>query len=416
MSTRSGIHARFKALSEAALFLNSTLDLSGILSKNLRFIIDTLGVDRGTFYLMDDERGEIWSRILTGDEMTEIRLPYGKGLAGTVAQTGETILLEDAYQDPRFNPDHDKRTGYRSRSMLVLPVRNNQGKQVAVLQLINKRNGPFTKDDAAFAGLLGSISAVAIANAMLHEENLRVASLRKELTIARDIQQQLLPRHLPSIPGYTLLFHYQACNEVGGDYLQIFPLESGSFLLVIADVSGHGIPAALLVSTLHAAIESRLHDLGNLALLAYRLNHQIHRNAASGMYITFFAAMLNPVTNELKWVNAGHPSPVHVKHQVADCRFPASGPPLGLMRGIQYEEHSLNLQSGEQVALFTDGITENFDDNDDLFGEDRLGAYLIGSSHLSPTNVVTGLFKEIDRFTGDKPADDDRAILILKRS
>lgn len=416
MSKRPGLQARFNALSEAALFLNSTLDLSGILSKNLRYILDTLGVDRGTFYLMDEDRKEIWSRIVTGEEMTEIRLPFGKGLAGTVAQTGETIILEDAYQDPRFNSENDKRTGYRSRSMLVLPVRNSQGKQVAVLQLINKYNGPFTREDADFAGLLGSISAVAIANAMLHEENLRVASLRKELNIARDIQQQLLPRHLPSIQGYSLLYHYQACNEVGGDYLQVFPLENGSFLLVIADVSGHGIPAALLVSTLHAAIESRLHDLGNLALLAYRLNHQIHRNAASGMYITFFAAMLNPATNELRWVNAGHPSPVYVTPDTASCIFPASGPPLGLMRGIQYEEHSITLEPGGQIALFTDGITENFNEDDDLYGEERLGTYLLTSSAMTPGELVTGLFNEIDRFTGDKPADDDRAILIIRKS
>lgn len=415
MNITTRIIARLHALSEAAMVLNSTLDLSQILNKNLSYILDILEVDRGTLYLLDPDRQEIWSRIITGDGMKEIRLPYGSGLAGAVAVSGEAIILDDVYKDPRFNPANDQKTGYVTRSMLVLPIMNQQEVQIGVLQLINKRTGLFTDSDMEFAASLAGISAVAIENARLYEESLRTASIKKELSIAREIQSKLIPTTLPDIPGFELAFRYEACSEVGGDYLQLMPLPDGSQLVIIADVSGHGVPAALLVSTLHATVESHLESVTSLEKLAAMLNNLIYRNSTSSTYITFFAMILHP-DGTFRWLNAGHPSPVLVSGSVATLPFEASGPPLGMLRDMTYEEQSSRLVPGDCLALFTDGITENFNSSEDMFGEDGLSATMIRCQTVTGTDLIGSVFEDLNAFTNHAPPDDDRAILVLRKA
>ncbi|NUQ82433.1 MAG: SpoIIE family protein phosphatase [Bacteroidetes bacterium] len=415
MNITTRIIARLHALSEAAMVLNSTLDLTQILNKNLSYILDILEVDRGTLYLLDPDRQEIWSRIITGDGMEEIRLPYGSGLAGAVAVSGEAIILDDVYQDPRFNPANDQKTGYVTRSMLVLPIMNQQQDQIGVLQLINKRNGVFTDSDQEFAASLAGISAVAIENARLYEESLRSASIKKELSIAREIQSKLIPTTLPDIPGFELAFRYEACSEVGGDYLQLMPLPDGSQLVIIADVSGHGIPAALLVSTLHATVESHLESVSSLEKLAAMLNNLIYRNSTSSTYITFFALILHP-DGTFRWLNAGHPSPVLVSGSAATLPFEASGPPLGMLRDMKYEEQTSRLMSGDCLALFTDGITENFNSSEDMFGEEGLGATMIRCQKVPGSDLIESVFQDLNAFTNHAPPDDDRAILVLRKA
>lgn len=415
MNITTRIIARLHALSEAAMVLNSTLDLTQILNKNLSYILDILEVDRGTLYLLDPDRQEIWSRIITGDGMEEIRLPYGSGLAGAVAVSGEAIILDDVYQDPRFNPTHDQKTGYVTKSMLVLPIMNQQQDQIGVLQLINKRNGVFTDSDQEFAASLAGISAVAIENARLYEESLRSASIKKELSIAREIQSKLIPTTLPDIPGFELAFRYEACSEVGGDYLQLMPLPDGSQLVIIADVSGHGIPAALLVSTLHATVESHLESVSSLEKLAAMLNNLIYRNSTSSTYITFFALILHP-DGTFRWLNAGHPSPVLVSGSAATLPFEASGPPLGMLRDMKYEEQTSRLMSGDCLALFTDGITENFNSSEDMFGEEGLGATMIRCQKVPGSDLIESVFQDLNAFTNHAPPDDDRAILVLRKA
>jgi len=157
-------------LIEASRVINSTLDLDKLLVLIVEMAAESVGADRGTLYLVDDAGKELWSKVLQGTDLVEIRLPFGKGLAGHVAQTGESIIIPDAYRDPRFNPAIDRQTGYRTRTVLCMPLKDREGRTIGVLQLLNKTNGCFDRDDEEFIDALSAQAAVAIDHARMARE------------------------------------------------------------------------------------------------------------------------------------------------------------------------------------------------------------------------------------------------------
>ena len=195
---RNSVETRFvklEQLIEASKIINSTLDLDKLLGLILEAATKSLEADRGTLYLVDDIKKELWSKVLQGNNMVEIRLPVGKGISGYVAQTGETINIPDAYSDPRFNPEVDKRTGYRTKNMLCMPMKNKDKKIIGVFQLLNKKEGAFEKADEQFIDALSAHASVAIENARLAQEMVQSERLsavgRMASTIIHDIKNPM---------------------------------------------------------------------------------------------------------------------------------------------------------------------------------------------------------------------------------
>jgi signal transduction histidine kinase len=186
---------KLSKLIEASKSVNSTLDLEKLLGLILDAAVKSTDADRGTVYLVDSIKQELWSKVFGGENMVEIRLPIGKGIAGAVAQLGETINIPDAYSDPRFNPDVDKRSGYRTRNILCMPMKNKDGTIIGVFQLLNKKNGPFMPDDEHFIDAFSAHASVAIENARLAQEmvaNERLSAVgRMASTIIHDIKNPM---------------------------------------------------------------------------------------------------------------------------------------------------------------------------------------------------------------------------------
>ncbi len=164
---------RLTQLIDAAKTVNSTLDLDKLLTLILETALRGVEADRGTVYLIDDVKGELWSKVLKGSDLVEIRLPLGKGIAGHVAASGETVNIPDAYEDPRFNPEFDQKSGYRTKTILCMPLKNKDGKNVGVFQLLNKSEGSFTYNDQGFIDALSVHAAIAIENARLAQEMIK---------------------------------------------------------------------------------------------------------------------------------------------------------------------------------------------------------------------------------------------------
>ena len=186
---------KLNMLIDAAKTVNSTLDLDKLLDVILEAAIKSIAADRGTLYLVDELKSEIWSKALRGAEVIEIRLPIGKGLSGYVAKTGETINIPDAHNDPRWNPDVDKKSGYRTNNMLCMPMQNRDGKIIGVFQMLNKKGGPFTTQDEEFINALSIHASIAIENARLAQEminNERLSAVgRMASTIIHDIKNPM---------------------------------------------------------------------------------------------------------------------------------------------------------------------------------------------------------------------------------
>ena len=183
-------------LIEASKSVNSSLDVDKLLGIILNTATSSVNADRGTVYVMDELKGELWSKVLQGASMAEIRLPLGKGIAGYVGQTGETINIPDAYKDSRFNPDFDKKTGYKTKTILCMPMKNKEGKIIGVFQLLNKKeNGPFTKEDEELIDALSIHASIAIENAQLAKQMVdgeRLSAVgRMASTIIHDIKNPM---------------------------------------------------------------------------------------------------------------------------------------------------------------------------------------------------------------------------------
>lgn len=203
--------AKLNMLIDAAKTINSSLDLDKLLEVILGTAIKSINGDRGTLYLVDELKNEIWSKTQRGSEVIEIRLPVGKGLAGYVAKTGEIVNIPDAYNDPRFNPEVDKKSGYRTNNMLTMPMRNRDGKIIGVFQMLNKNGGPFTASDEEFLNALSIHASVSIENARLAQEMVQSERLsavgRMASTIIHDIKN----------PMGTLRVYAQVMKKKGGN-------------------------------------------------------------------------------------------------------------------------------------------------------------------------------------------------------
>jgi len=214
-----------------------------------------LDCERATVFLYDAPRDELCSRIATGiadSPISEIRFPASRGIAGYVAKTGRRVNLPDAYADPRFNQEFDRASGYRTRSMLAVRLADHDDVTVGVLQLLNKRHGPFDRRDEEIAGFLGSQAGVAIQRQRLLDHFAEKQRIQRDLNIARTIQQGLLPRSNPVLPGFDVAGWNRPADETGGDFFDFLPLEDGRLAVAIADATGHGIGPALVIAEARA--------------------------------------------------------------------------------------------------------------------------------------------------------------------
>ncbi|MBI3670282.1 MAG: GAF domain-containing protein, partial [Acidobacteria bacterium] len=287
---------------EATKLLNATRDLAELIDIILRIATRQTGADRGTVFLVDRRRDEIWSLVGLGLEQEEIRLPSSKGIAGWVARHGKTVSLENAYQDPRFEPDVDRRLGYLTRSILCLPIRNKDGEIVGVLQLLNKRSGLFHAADQRFLLALSVHVALALENAQLHRERLAKQRLERDLELARSIQAGLLPEQPPALDGFEIAVSHRASQMVGGDYYDFVPLGPEALLTVVADVEGKGVASALVMANLQATLRALVLHLHALERLVAEVNRMILADTRVQKYLSMFVGLLDQRQRVLHYI------------------------------------------------------------------------------------------------------------------
>lgn len=405
---------RLTALVQASHLLNSSLNLKKILATLLDIATKNLHAQRGTIYLLDTERKELWSQVLKGDKAMEIRLPLGKGIAGTVGKTGETVVLKDAYKDKRFNKDIDARSGFRTKSMLCMPMVNKSGKIVGVFQILNKYAGHFDKNDEHFLSELSIPASLAIENARLHLAELENQRVEKELEVASRIQQQLLPRDLPEMPGIQVTATTIPCHTVGGDFYDVIKIDNDKLAIVIADVTGKGIPAALLVSTLQASLHAYVEQGLSPTDLVMKLNKVINENATPEKFITFFICIYDIPTWTLRYVNAGHNHPFVLFERGGLEPLSKGGFCLGVFTDNRYEEGQLQLSPGDTLILYTDGITEAMNGKHEMYGEARLYLTMHKLHEKSAKDVEKGILSDLHHFSNGAPQSDDVTMVLMK--
>lgn len=404
-----------RSLVEASKLLNSTLDLDHLLTLILRVATENTGADRGTIYLLDRQRNEIWSRVAQGEEIVEIRLPLNQGIAGHVASSGETVSLANVYDDPRFDRTIDERTGYHTQTMLCMPLRNKEREIIGVFQILNKKSAIFDDQDTAFLDALSTHAAIALENARLYHEALEKKRLESEISLAREIQQRLLPAKMPSFDGFEFAAKNIPTSQVGGDYYDFVTLPDQRLAFAIGDVSGKGVPAALLMSSVRAGFQTQLREDRSLTSAANKLNQLIFHCTSMSSFITFFFGVIHPGRKHIDYVNCGHNPPYVLKRDGQMEELREGGLVLGMVDGIKFARGRTKLLPGESLVAFTDGVTEAMNKRGRQFTEKKLERIIKRESKRSASVMLETVIKAVQEHIGGAPQSDDITMLVIRR-
>lgn len=405
---------RLSFLVEASKLLNSTLDLEELLRIILKVATEQTSADRGTLFLVDGERKELWSLIAHGLAKKEIRLPMGQGIAGSVAESGEVVNLPDAYADPHFDRSFDERFNYRTRSLLCLAIRDKAEKTVGVLQLLNKKDSAFTERDIEFLQALSVHAALALENARLHRESLRKQQLEREMALARSIQRGLLPDRPPLLKGFDIAARHETTWDVGGDYYDFLPLDPNTLLFVVADVEGKGVASALIMSNLQASLRSLALHLHSLEDIVATLNETIIADTKSQKFLTAFLGLVDTRRRGLHYINAGHVPLLVVRAEGEVVPLTEGGMVIGLFSGTEYQRGFVRLKAGDIVLTCTDGIVEAADAQWEQYQSQRVAELVRSVRHESAKEIVEAIFAEVERFSSGGTQTDDKVMMVIK--
>lgn len=402
---------KLKLIIDAAQNVNSKLELNEVVDAILETALRLLDAERGTIYMVDEKQEELWSLIYKGPK---IRLRLGQGIAGHVAATGDTVNIPDAYLDPRFNPDVDKRSGYVTKNMLCLPMTNRDGKIIGVFQLLNKRSGQFTVDDEQLLLAFSAHAAIAVENARLYaQERLRIA-MEKDMIAAMEVQKTLLPHGVPNVDGFQFAAKTSSAKNVGGDLYDFITIDEHHLAFTLGDVTGKGLPASLLMANAQATIRSNTYTKVSPKQCMERSNTLLFNTIAADKFVTLFFGILDTQHRTIEFSNAGQENPVLIRDGVVHDHLVSGGIPLGLMGNAVYEDAVVSLRTGDVVVLFSDGITEAFDEENNLWGEDGLIAVLETHHTCSPAEIIDHVWTAITEYTHGAPQTDDITIMVIK--
>jgi len=304
---------------------------------------------------------------------------------------------------------------YKKLGIAVLVPMRLQDETRGILALGQKISGTgFTAGDLEFLTTLGNQAMTSLENARLFEETLEKQRMEEELNLARNIQQGLLPSKLPQLNGYEIAAVNIPSRQVGGDYFDIISISENRYGIAIADVSGKGAGAALLMANLQASLHALATSNIRIGEMISRINNLIYQNTALDKFITFFYGELDTKENTFTYCNAGHNPPYRVDEKGKVVELMVGGIILGMMKDVVFETATVTIKPGDRIVMFTDGITEAMNEKEEEFGEERLKKLIQKWPNVSSQELMDKIISEVKEFSKGTPQDDDITMVILK--
>ncbi len=405
------------ALHDVSRAIDSSDNLDTLLAYILKKTQMLMDVEAASMMLVVEGTNELEFKVVLGpksDGVKPFRLPIGKGISGWVAQHGEPILIPDVYADPRFDPSFDKRSGFRTRSMLCVPLLY-ESKIIGVMTVLNRIDmEPFSESDKTLLMTFASQAALSIENAKLLIAALEKERLDQELRMASEIQNLLIPHEIPQIDQLDIDATYIPCKEVSGDFYDIIVLDENRAVFVVADVSGKGIPGAMVVSNMQASLKAYLKYCSNLIEVVTNLNEAIILNTTSDRYITFFIGLYDKRDGSFQYINAGHNPPLLINNNGDLTELNKGGIFIGYMPW-EYEMDTVKLNSDDVLTLFTDGLVEAMNEHEEEFEKERLTELLIKNKKNGSKEILKTIINEVKEFAGATDFDDDFTVMVIKK-
>ena len=391
-----------QTLFELGKELNSTLDLDEIVKQFGYALMGQLMVSKFLLYLKTDISFKLFHSKGFTQEHIDILSPYVDQITGL----SEPLLVR--------NKKDELQNALRQANIAALIPLTIQGENRGTLCIEERKgNEPFSTDDLQFLHTMGGQAIISIENARLFKESLERQRLQEELNIAREIQQGLLTSDFNIGSEWKVHGKNVASLEVGGDYFDVIKLEDGRVALVIADVSGKGAGASLLMSNVQASLRALINIESDLGLLVRRINEILYENTTADKFVTFFVAVLDPISRKLTYCNAGHNPPLRFSETGEVTTLEEGGLIIGMMPGVEYETETIDIVKGDKIVMYTDGITEAEDKEEVEYGEERLINHIKRNLQLSPEELLSSIVDDVNNHAVDLSSQDDVTLLIL---
>ena len=409
--------AKLEALMAINSNLTNALALDDVLPKVLESLFTVFpSADRG-FVVMKNNRDEMIPRWVKtrkkNDETETVRI--SRTILKTVIDSGEAILSLDAADDARFDSS-ESIADFSIRSIMCAPLCDGEGKPFGVLQIDSVHGrGQFREDDLDLLAGVASQASVVINNAHMHEKALAQQEVEQDLKLATEVQQAFLPQNSPDVKGYRLSSFYKAAHHIGGDYFDYISLPRGRVAIVVADVVGHGVAAAMFMAKLSAETRFCLASEPSLATAVEKLNDRMS-DLQVERFITFLVVVIDPLSDSAVVVNAGHMAPIVRSASDKSISEPGeeeSGLPIAIDSGMDYESIKFQMDVGDVAVMFTDGLNEAMNSADEEYGIDRVRE--LTAKGGSAEEIKDRLVKDVTDFIGDAPPFDDMCIVVIER-
>ncbi len=402
-----------RVIFEHAARIGKEQDIARLIALNADLARDLVGADRCSVWLVDENSDELWTKVAHG--VDKIRIPVERGLVGACVKTNQSIIANDVASDCRFLQHVDIGSGYRTESVLVVPLRAD-GQVIGALQVLNKRGG-FSPEDAELLGFMASYSASEIRGERLRQEAEAARLLRRELDIAREVQSKLLPQEREVVSGLEYAGFCRSAKFVGGDYYDFLPLPGELFAFTLGDVSGKGIPAAVLMASIHMSLRGQL--LRNplpVSKAIEELNGTVYKSSSEDRYTTLFCGVLNRERTKLTYVNAGQIPPIVLRTgpdgQID--RLSGGGYPVGIFASAKYQEHTVELAPGDLIVCFSDGISEAVNTRDELLPDEAIEPVLNDCKSCSAEEIIHAVVQAVDDYAAGMEQFDDMTLIVMR--
>lgn len=402
-------------ISKVGITLLASATLNETLEQIVTLVFEAVPADRCLIMMRDEGSEDL--RVAVArlrdrvGEVGEIRV--SRNVLDEVVIRGKSVLTSDAQHDPRFASGTVVLQGVRS--VLAVPLGVSE-KVVGIIYADSPiAEGRFTEDHLKVLTTLASVAAIRVENARLVEARLERERLERELALASEIQQRFQPTAPPHVNGYELQGISFPCYEIGGDYYDFIEREDGRLVIALGDVSGKGTAAALLMSSLHAAIHAQSASHDSLVATISAVNRYLADNIPANRFVTLFYAELDPESGALSFLNAGHNPPLIVHAAGTVEQLASGGLPLGIKRDAEYREGRTQLQLGDVLVIYSDGVTEAVSPSGEEFGPTRLYEVVSRNVEASAAGIRDRIESSLTKFAQGTSAADDITLVIVKR-
>jgi len=402
-------------ISKISVALLDTATLNETLDQIVSMVFQAVPADRSMIMMRDEKNPDLKVTVARlrdrAGEVGEIRI--SRSVIDEVVTNGKSVLTSDAQADPRFMGGTVMLQGVRS----VLAVPLGVGEKVFGIVYADSplAEGRFTEDHLKVLTTLASVAAIRVQNARLMEQQMERVRLERELQVASEIQQRFQPASAPIVTGYELQGISFPCYEIGGDYYDFIQRDNGKLIVALGDVSGKGPAAALLMSSLHAAVHAHSDTHNSLAKTIGAVNRYLVDSTPANRFVTLFYAELDPKNGSLAFLNAGHNPPLICHAGGTMEQLAAGGLPLGIMANADFREGKTRLRPGDVLVIYSDGVSEAVNPKGEEFGPTRLYETVSRNLDASAAGIRDRIESALTKFCQGTPAADDITLVICKR-